>query len=73
MVFWYNKKSPTRQGGHIYEFIIKNEIEVKSITVDNGLEFNSLGLTTKKLEVKLYKCDLYCSFQRGLMKEWMVW
>ena len=49
----------------IYEFITKNEIEVKSITVDNGLEFNALGLTAKKLGVKLYKCDPYCSFQRG--------
>ena len=49
----------------IYDFIIKNEIEVKSITVDNGLEFNALGITAKKLGVKLYKCDPYCSFQRG--------
>ena len=49
----------------IYEFILKNEILVKSITVDNGLEFEALGLTAKKLGVKLYKCDPYCSFQRG--------
>ena len=35
----------------IYEFIIKNQIPVKSITVDNGLEFNALGLTAKKLGV----------------------
>lgn len=49
----------------IYNFILKNEILVKSITVDNGLEFNALGLTAKKLGVKLYKCDPYCSFQRG--------
>ena len=49
----------------IYNFILKNEIIVKSITVDNGLEFNALGLTAKKLGVKLYKCDPYCSFQRG--------
>lgn len=49
----------------IYEFIISNEIKVKSITVDNGLEFQALGLTAKKLGVKLYKCDPYCSFQRG--------
>ena len=49
----------------IYEFIIKNEIPVRSITVDNGLEFKALGLTAKKLGVKLYKCDPYCSFQRG--------
>ena len=49
----------------IYNYIIKNDIEVKSITVDNGLEFSALGLTAKKLGVKLYKCDPYCSFQRG--------
>lgn len=49
----------------IYEYIIKNEIETKSITVDNGLEFQALGITAKKLGVKLYKCDPYCSFQRG--------
>ena len=47
------------------DFIIKNEIPVKSITVDNGVEFNALGITAKKLGVKLYKCDPYCSFQRG--------
>lgn len=49
----------------IYNFIIENEITVKSITVDNGLEFQALGIAAKKLGVKLYKCDPYCSFQRG--------
>ena len=49
----------------IYNFIVKNEIPVKSITVDNGIEFNALGIAAKKLGVKLYKCDPYCSFQRG--------
>lgn len=49
----------------IYNYIIKNEINVKSITVDNGIEFQALGIAAKKLGVKLYKCDPYCSFQRG--------
>ena len=49
----------------IYDYLVRNEIKVKSITVDNGLEFQALGLTAKKLGVKLYKCDPYCSFQRG--------
>lgn len=49
----------------IYNYIIKHNIEVKSITIDNGLEFNVLGIVAKKLGVKLYKCDPYCSFQRG--------
>ncbi len=49
----------------IYKYIIKNDIEVKSITVDNGLEFKALGIAAKRLGVKLYKCDTYCSYQRG--------
>lgn len=49
----------------IYKYIIKNDITVKSITVDNGLEFKALGIAAKRLGVKLYKCDPYCSYQRG--------
>ena len=49
----------------IHKYIIENEIEVKSITVDNGLEFKALGILAKRLGVKLYKCDPYCSYQRG--------
>lgn len=49
----------------IYKYIIRNDITVKSITVDNGLEFRALGIAAKRLGVKLYKCDPYCSFQRG--------
>ena len=49
----------------IYNYIIKNDIDVKSITVDNGLEFKRMGIIAKRLGVKLYKCDPYCSFQRG--------
>ena len=49
----------------IYKYIIRNEIDVKSITIDNGLEFKRMGIVAKRLGVKLYKCDPYCSFQRG--------
>ena len=49
----------------IYHYILNNKIEVKSITTDNGFEFKTMGITAKKLNVKLYKCDPYCSFQRG--------
>ena len=49
----------------IHKFIVDNKIETKSITTDNGLEFGRLGITAKRLGVKLYKCDPYCSFQRG--------
>lgn len=49
----------------IRRYIEENQIPVKSITTDNGLEFQALGITAKRLGVKLYKCDPYCSFQRG--------
>ena len=49
----------------IYKYIVKNDVPCKSITVDNGLEFRALGIAAKRLGVKLYKCDPYCSFQRG--------
>lgn len=49
----------------ITKFIKENNITVKSITVDNGSEFKAMGITAKRLGVKLYLCDPYCSFQRG--------
>ena len=51
----------------IHKFILEKDIKVKSITVDvdNGLEFQAMGIAAKRLGVKLYKCDPYCSFQRG--------
>lgn len=49
----------------IYKYIINNDIKIKSMTTDNGLEFKALGIAAKRLGVKLYKCDPYCSFQRG--------
>jgi len=49
----------------IYNYIIKHGIEVKSITTDNGLEFKRMGIIAKKLGIKYYYCDPYCSFQRG--------
>lgn len=49
----------------IRKYIEENEIIVKSITIDNGLEFKAMGIAAKRLGVKLYKCDPYCSFQRG--------
>ncbi len=49
----------------IRKYIEEQKIEVKSITVENGLEFQALGITAKRLGIKLYKCDPYCSFQRG--------
>ena len=46
--------------------IIRNEkLLIKSITVDNGLEFQIMGITAKQFNFKVYYCQLYSSFQRG--------
>ena len=62
-------KAESRYSYHIdkkiLDYIREKEIVAKSITVDNGLEFQSLGKVGKKLGIKIYKCDPYCSFQRG--------
>lgn len=67
-VFWLIKAEARNEyytDKLIRKYIEENEILVKSITTDNGKEFEALGITAKRLGVKLYKCDPYCSFQRG--------
>lgn len=49
----------------VYSYLEQNKVVVKSLTSDNGKEFEVLGICAKRLGVKLYKCDPYCSFQRG--------
>ena len=67
-VFWLIKAEAKNEyyiDKLIRNYIKEKEITVKSITTDNGLEFKALGITAKRLGVKYYKCDPYCSFQRG--------
>ncbi len=60
-----NYRYPELVNRRIYQIIKQNKITVKSITTDNGFEFTKLGMVAKHYGVKLYKCDPYCSFQRG--------
>ena len=53
----------------IRKYIEENEIEVKSITVDNGKKINALGITAKRMNVKLYKCNPYFHSKEEQMKE----
>ena len=46
-------------------YIIKKGLHIKSITSDNGTEFNLLGWTGKAHNFKIYKCHPYASWQRG--------
>jgi IS30 family transposase len=40
-------------------------LEVKSITIDNGLEFQKIGILAGWLKCKIYYCEPYASYQRG--------
>ena len=40
-------------------------INTKSITYDNGIEFNDYELTERKLNIDIYFADTYASYQRG--------
>jgi len=67
-VFWLIKAEAKNEyyiDKLIRSYLEEHKITVKSITTDNGLEFQALGITAKRFGVKYYKCDPYCSFQRG--------
>lgn len=47
------------------ELIKKESIKIKSITKDNGLEFNLLHEVTKEINASLYACNTYASCEKG--------
>ncbi len=49
----------------LLELINKNHIKIKTITKDNGAEFNALTKITKNLNIKVYTCNPYASCERG--------
>ncbi len=49
----------------LLELINKNHIKIKTITKDNGPEFNALTQVTKNLNIKVYTCNPYASCERG--------
>ena len=57
----------------MYTIIRDEKLPIKSITVDNGLEFQMnnglefqmMGITAKQFNFKVYYCQPYSWFQRG--------
>lgn len=49
----------------MYNIFKDEKLSIKSITVDNGLEFEMMGITAKQFNFKVYYCQPYSSFQRG--------
>jgi len=50
---------------YLKKLIKDNELFVKSITIDNGVEFERIGIFAKHTGITIYTCDPYASFQRG--------
>lgn len=58
-------KDPMKLNSKVYQLIKRNDLKVKSITVDNGIEFSKIGLLAKWLNCYIYFCEPYASYQRG--------
>ena len=58
-------KNPFKINSVIKQIIEENKLYVRSITSDNGLEFQRLGVLAKLLNFKAYYCEPYASYQRG--------
>ncbi|BAP39440.1 IS30 family transposase [Metamycoplasma canadense] len=63
-------KNSMKVNATIKKLIEDNELIVKSITVDNGIEFEKIGILGKWLNIKIYKAEPYASFQRGSNEHW---
>ena len=65
----YGKYSPSKNefkiAGIIREIIIKNNLNVKSITTDRGPEFAKIAIAAKWCNFIVYQCDPYKSCQKG--------
>lgn len=58
-------KNPMKVNSAMYKLIKNNNLLVKSITVDNGIEFQKIGLLASWLKCVVYFCEPYASYQRG--------
>lgn len=58
-------KDPWKVNEAFRKMIKDNNLKVKTLTLDNGIEFERIGILAKHLNFKVYLCDPYASFQRG--------
>ncbi|WP_225588001.1 IS30 family transposase [Mycoplasmopsis synoviae] len=45
--------------------IKKYDLTIKSITIDNGIEFEKISIFGKQKDIQIYRAEPYASFQRG--------
>ncbi|PYF43103.1 IS30 family transposase [Metamycoplasma alkalescens] len=63
-------KNPMTINATLKNLIKNNNLYVKTITIDNGIEFEKIGILAKWLNIKIYRAEPYSSFQRGSNENW---
>ena len=58
-------KDPMKLNSKVYQLIKRNNLYVKSITIDNGIEFSKIDLLAKWIKCHVYFYKHYTSYQRG--------
>lgn len=58
-------KDPMKLNSKIYQLVKSKNLKVKSITIDNGIEFSKIGILAKWINCHIYFCEPYASYQRG--------
>lgn len=58
-------KLPWKVSSAIWKLIKKHDLPIKTITIDNGVEFEKIALVGKWADCIIYKCEAFASFQRG--------
>ncbi|WP_060823261.1 IS30 family transposase [Mycoplasmopsis arginini] len=63
-------KSPHTINSELKKIIKDNGLQVKTITIDNGIEFEKIGILARWMNIKIYRAEPYASFQRGSNEHW---
>ena len=64
-----SNKNPWDLVKNLFKMIQQNNLLVKSITIDNGVEFKRIGkITTWVKGCKVYYCNPYASWERGTIE-----
>lgn len=58
-------KNPMKINSALLKLIKQNKLDVKTITIDNGIEFEKIGILAYWIKCKIYFCEPYASYQRG--------
>ncbi|BBG40652.1 transposase [Mycoplasmopsis californica] len=63
-------KNPMKVNAALRKLVLERQLIVKTITIDNGIEFEKIGILAKWLDIKIYRAEPYASFQRGSNEHW---